>query len=256
MPETPVPPQLLDDLIERRLAISPGMGEAAALARLAYDCRGLTVAGPGPEAGARMRARFSATMDRDGRRGFVALLGGGMGARPLRHKVAAAALALTVAGGATSYTTGISPLEAADSAAGFMRSVVVNMMPNGSSESEGAVTPEATPSPMPTVTQSPGSPAAAAGSPAATETPSTSPATPETTQGREPPPEKHPPSRRDRRGCHPGAGAEGHREAAAGNGNALAAGGRGDGSFPDRNGRTDGFALAVFDSGGGRTAAR
>jgi hypothetical protein len=37
---------LLDDLIARHVSITPSMGEVAALARLAFDCGGIVVAGP------------------------------------------------------------------------------------------------------------------------------------------------------------------------------------------------------------------
>lgn len=171
MPETPIPPQLLEDLIERRVSTTPSMGEVAALARLAYDCGGIAVAGPDAAAAARMRARFGATVE-GRRRGLAALLAGGIGSRPLQQKLAAAALALTVAGGATSYTTGVTPIEAAEGLVGFVRSVVVNVMPNDGGGSGGVATPEASPSPSPsprpTGTPSPTAP----GSPAPVATPS------------------------------------------------------------------------------------
>jgi hypothetical protein len=139
---------LLDDLIERRVSITPSMGEVAALARLAFDCGGIVVAGPDAATAARMRARFGATVA-GRRRGLAALLAGGIGSRPLHQKLAAAALALTVAGGATSYTTGVTPIEAAEGVVDFVRSVVVNVMPNDGGGSGGVVTPEASQSPSP-----------------------------------------------------------------------------------------------------------
>jgi hypothetical protein len=179
LPETLIPPQLLDDLIERRLSISPAMGEAAALARLAFDCGGIAVAGPDAAAATRMRARFGAMVEGRRRRGLAALLAGGIGARPLQQKLAAAALALTVAGGATSYTTGVTPFEAAESVVGFVRSVVVNVMPNDGGGSGGVATPEASPSaspsPQPTGTPSP----TAQGTPPPVATPPTSQGTQE-----------------------------------------------------------------------------
>lgn len=182
MPETPIPPQLLDDLLERRVSITPSMGEVAALARLAFDCGGIAVAGPDAAAAARMRARFGATVE-GRRRGFSALLAGGIGARRLHQKLAAAALALTVAGGATSYMTGVTPMEAADGVVGFVRSVVVNVMPNDGGGSGGVATPEASPSPSPsppqTGTPSPtaeGSPAPVATSPPSEGTQAPAPA--------------------------------------------------------------------------------
>lgn len=154
MPDLSISPQLLDDLIERRLPIAPAMGEVTALARLAYDCGELAVAGPDVAAAARMRARFSATVDGGRRRGLMVLLAGGAGARPLQQKLAAAALAITVVGGATSYTTGVTPLEAVEGVVSFVRSVVVNLMPTGGGDAGGI--PTAEPSPLPSATPTPG----------------------------------------------------------------------------------------------------
>ncbi|MBE0611759.1 MAG: hypothetical protein IH609_20425 [Dehalococcoidia bacterium] len=171
MPETPIPPQLLDDVIERRVSITPSMGEVAALARLAFDCGGIAVAGPDGPTGDRMRARFAETIMGGRRRGPLALFSIGIGAQGLQRKLAAAALAATVVGGATSYSTGVSPLEAIDGVVGFVRSVVVNVMPNDGGRSGGVATPEASPSPSPspppTGTPSP----TAQGSPAPVATP-------------------------------------------------------------------------------------
>lgn len=149
MPEPRVSPQLLEDLIERRLSVTPAMGETAALARLAFDCGGIVVAGPDALARDRMRARFAGTIMDGRRRRALGWFATGIGAQGLQRKLAAAALAATVVGGATSYSTGVSPFEAIDGVAGFVRSVAVNLLPNDGGGSGGLVTPTATPSPSP-----------------------------------------------------------------------------------------------------------
>jgi len=133
---------LLDDVIERRVSITPSRGEVAALARLAFDCGGIAVAGPDGPTGDRMRARFAETIMGGRRRGPLALFSIGIGAQGLQRKLAAAALAATVVGGATSYTTGVTPIEAAEGVVGFVRSVVVNVMPNDGGGSGGVATPD------------------------------------------------------------------------------------------------------------------
>ena len=162
MPEPRVSPQLLEDLIERRLSVTPAMGETAALARLAFDCGGIVVAGPDALARDRMRARFAGTIMDGRRRRVLGWFASGIGAQGLQRKLAATALAATVVGGATSYSTGVSPSEAIDGVASFVRSVAVNLLPNDGGGSGGLVTPTATPSPSPAAT--PGaSPSPAAG---------------------------------------------------------------------------------------------
>lgn len=183
MPELPVSPQLLDDLIEGRLAYASPASEASQLVRLARQCAALRIPGPGPAAESRMRSRFSAAMDEHRRRpmGFLAIAG--LPAMPaLRHRLAAAALTVAVAGGAMSYTTGIGPVDAIEGALNLARSIVANLTPGGGDPGPepGAPTTTATTEPNATRTPTPrasgAEPAATAGaSPTATPRPASVP---------------------------------------------------------------------------------
>ena len=156
----PVSPALLDDLLEGRIGSSSADGEALQLLELATSIGALAIPGPTPGSQRRIRGRFNAATEGRARGAFLA---------PLRERVAAAVLLLGLAGGAASYATGVSPAEAAANTAEFVRSVIVNLNPNGDSNSALEV-----PSPTPELTALPAT--ATATPPPATTTPPPTPA--------------------------------------------------------------------------------
>lgn len=138
MPELPVSPQLLDDLIEGRLAYASPTSEASQLVRLARQCATLRIAGPGPAAESRMRSRFSAALEEHRRRPHAFLGLAGLPPMPaLRHRLAALALTMAVAGSAASYTTGIGPMDAIEGVVDLARSLVANLAPGGGEPGAG-----------------------------------------------------------------------------------------------------------------------
>jgi hypothetical protein len=164
LPEGPVPPQLLEDLIEGRLLAAPRMGQAGALARLAADCRQLRVAGPDALAAARMRRRYVAYIGGEHAglgRWLSGWLGAGPLARPLRERLAAGVMLVAAAGGSVSYATGVAPQEAMSGLADLAGSVLVNLAPHNGGSGELSI--DGTPSPTGTAGRSEPSPQATAG---------------------------------------------------------------------------------------------
>lgn len=158
MPEAAVSPELLHDVIERRVFADASSFEGQ-LASLAWDCRAIRVAGPSAAVEERLRARI--TRFPVAERRALAWWQGWLGPdRPLTQRLAALALTVGLAGGGTSAATGVSPAEFASDTATLMHSIVVNLNPareEGSPQSGEAAavspTPPATPPPA---TQVPG----------------------------------------------------------------------------------------------------
>lgn len=152
MPEPSVSAELLSDLIEGR---PPRFGEQAAeaeLARLARACRDLVVPGPSPQASQRLLARFEAVTSAPRWQWWQGWVSGAT--RPLAQRMAAGALLLAATGGSASVATGVSPQEFAADAASFVRSVVVNLVPDGEGGGDAAQTPT-TGTPTSTLTPTP-----------------------------------------------------------------------------------------------------
>lgn len=168
MPESLVSPQLLDDLIEGRLLAAPRMGEAASLARLAAECRQLTVPGPDALTAARMRRRYRAYLNGEHSRigrWLSAWFGAGLIARPLRERLAGGLMVALAAGGSASYATGVTPDHAATRLGELAISIVVNLDPRDGVTGEFAFGPDLTLTPTPTSTPGASTPSAAASPP-------------------------------------------------------------------------------------------
>lgn len=154
MPESPGLPNLLDDLIEGRLAYASPASEASQLVRLARQCSTLRIPGPDRAAESRMRGRFSAVLENDRRQqlGF-GVFHGLPGVPALRHRIAGLALTIAVAGSAAGYTTGIGPIDAIEGIAGLARSLVLNLTPGGGEPVAEVGTSTATPTTAPAGTR-------------------------------------------------------------------------------------------------------
>jgi len=159
LPEAAVSPELLHDVIERRVFADSSSIEGQ-LASLAGDCRAIRVPGPGAAAEARLQARiirFPGTKPRQ-----LAWWQGWLGPdRPLTQRLAAIALTVGLAGGGTSAATGVSPAEFASDTATLVHSIVVNLNPareEGSPKNgeTAALSPTTAPSTPPPSTQVPG----------------------------------------------------------------------------------------------------
>ena len=177
----------LAEEVEAALAGVGASPEAAALARIARGVAGLRVPGPDAAASARMRARFSAYVEGEGRSWRTWLLGWlGLGSerRPLVQRLAAGAVLLAaIAGGA--QAAGVTDTVGALRATGeFAVNAVRNLDPGrgtgGDPQSSARQTGGATPTiaadatPTPTATADPGGAAvsptpAPAGTPAPAE---------------------------------------------------------------------------------------
>lgn len=171
MPETAMSPELLHDILDRRVFADSSSLEGQ-LAALALACGAIRIPGPGAAASVRLHSRinrFSATDEPD-----LAWWQGWLGPnRPLTQRLAAIALTVGIAGGGTSAATGVTPSEFATDSASLIRSIVINLNParDGGTLQPGELT--ATPPTPPVTTPAPPTqnPAVQAGTPTPTETP-------------------------------------------------------------------------------------
>ncbi len=165
MPETSVSADFLSDLIEGRASSFGQPSPEADLARLAAACREISVPGPTPAVAGRLLERFETLLT--GPRWQWWQGWAGPAPRPLVQRMAAGVVLLVASGGGASAAAGVPPHELAADAAGFVRSVVVNLSPRNGEGGSPPVT--STPSSGPTAAVSPTitqAPPAATGTPA------------------------------------------------------------------------------------------
>ena len=125
-------PEQLQNAIEAGLP--PASRELSALVRLSRRLFSLRPEPPSAAASDRMAARFESVLSRRHRPWFAALVParGTLDQRPgLIQRLAASALVLSAAGGATSAATGVTPAEAGRAVVQLAGDLVANLSPHG-----------------------------------------------------------------------------------------------------------------------------